>query len=269
MDFGLAGKVALVTASSKGLGLASALALAREGCRVMLNARSAADLERAATILHSDPQVQAAGGSAEYLVADLADPGEIAALLEGTRQQLGPIDILVSNTGGPPAGRFLDHTDDTVWMAAYNLLVMAPVRLTRGVIPEMATRGWGRCIYITSTSIKQPILHLNLSSVIRPAVAGLAKTIALEYAASGITSNVVLPGPYDTDRTFETLRIQSEQTGKSIDQLRQERAASHPMHRSGEPAELGATVAFLASKQAAFTTGTVLWVDGGVIQATL
>lgn len=269
MDLGLTGKVALVTASSKGLGRASALALAREGCRVMLNARSEEELARTATFLHADAQVQASGGSAEWIAGDLSDPGDIAALLAGTVAQLGPIDVLVSNTGGPPAGHFMDHTDDTVWQAAYNLLVMAPVRLTRGVIPSMVERGWGRCIYITSTSIKQPHLHLSLSSIVRPAVAGLAKTIALDFAAQGITSNVVLPGPYDTDRSVETLRLASEKTGKSIEQLQQERAASHPMKRSGDPDELGAVVAFLASQQAAYTNGTVLWVDGGVVQSTL
>lgn len=235
----------------------------------MLNARSADELKAAATALHADPQVQASGGTAEWCEADLADPAGIVHLLGTTVSQLGPIDILVSNTGGPPAGKFLDHTDDAVWHAAFNLLVMAPVRLSRGVLPAMAERGWGRLIYITSTAIKQPILHLNLSSVIRPAVAGLAKTIALEYADRGITSNVVLPGPYDTDRSIETLRLQQEATGRNIDDLMRERAAGHPMKRSGDPLELGAMVAFLASQSAAFTNGAVIWVDGGVVQSTL
>ncbi|MEO7994998.1 MAG: SDR family oxidoreductase [bacterium] len=269
MDLGIAGKVALITASSKGLGKASALALAREGCRVMLNARSADDLARTAAEFHADPQVQAAGATVEWCAGDLSDPAEVTHLLEATAAQLGAIDILVANTGGPPAGRFLDHASDATWEAAFNQLVMTPVRLCRGVVPGMAERGWGRLVFITSTSIKQPILDLNLSSVVRPAVAGLAKTLALEYAKAGITSNVVLPGPFDTDRALETLRLASEKTGKSIPILQQERAAKHPMGRSGEPEELGDAVAFLASQRASYINGAVLWVDGGVVTATL
>jgi len=235
----------------------------------MLNARSADELRATAEEFSQDLQVQHSGGQVEWYDADLSDPEQVIGLIDACEDQLGPVDILVSNTGGPPAGRFGDLNNDQQWLDAYNLLVMAPVRLCRGVIPGMAERGWGRIIFITSTSIKQPILHLALSSIVRPAVAGLSKTLALEYADRGITSNVVLPGPYDTERSVETLRLQSEATGESIPELMKKRAASIPVKRSGDPMELGAVVAFLASQQAAYTTGTVLWVDGGTVQTTL
>lgn len=260
MDLGLTGKVALVAAASKGLGRASALALAQEGAQIAMLARNQTMLEEAAREIR-----QATGRAVLPIVADLHQPEEIRALVERTVTEFGGIDILVNNAGGPPAGTFETLTDEQ-WQAAFNLTLLSAVRLIRAVLPSMKERQGGRIIHIVSTSAKQPIEGLLLSNAIRPGVIGLAKTLARELAPYQITVNNVCPGRILTDR-LRSLNIEPQMArGKTEEAALQELASDIPLGRVGQPAELAALVAFLASQQAAYITGTTIQVDGGLTQ---
>jgi 3-oxoacyl-[acyl-carrier protein] reductase len=196
MDLGLDGKVALVAASSKGLGRASALALAREGARVTICARTAADLQAAAGIIQ-----QETGAEVLAVPADLSTAAGIRGVVAATTERFGGVDILVNNSGGPPLGRFADFTDED-WRKAFDVVTLNFVRFIREAAPYMRTRRWGRIIGIQSSSVKQPVPGIDLSNGIRPGIAGLMKALMPDLAKDGITINLVLPGSFLTGRVI-------------------------------------------------------------------
>lgn len=245
MDLGLAGKTAIVAASSKGLGKACALALASEGARVTVCARTEADLAAAAAEIR-----EATGTQVLAVPADLATAAGVESVVAATAAEFGGVDVLVTNSGGPPRGAVADFTDDD-WVAAFELVTLGFVRLVRAVLPHMRARQWGRIVGIQSTSVKQPVAGIDLSNGIRPGIAGLVKAMAPGLARQGITINLVLPGSFRTDRIPADLVATA--------------GAAVPMGRLGEPAELGSLVAFLASVHAAYITGAAYQVDGGAV----
>ncbi|HGY10679.1 MAG TPA: SDR family NAD(P)-dependent oxidoreductase, partial [Oceanithermus profundus] len=193
MDLGLKGKTAIVTGASQGIGRAIADALAAEGARVVLSARNEEKLARAAA------EICAAAGDAAYYAGDLNDPETAEQLVAFTEREFGRVDLLVGNTGGPPSGE-AHALDEGVWRAAAEQLFYPLIRLTRQVLPGMRERGWGRILYITSISVKEPIESLALSNALRAAVTGFAKTLSREVAADGVTVNTLGPGYTATER---------------------------------------------------------------------
>ena len=263
MDLGLKDRVAIVAASSRGLGKACALELAREGAKMIICARDAARLTASADEIRT-----ATGSEVLPLTVDLTKAAQIQHLVDETLRRYGRVDVLVTNNGGPPAG-FFDDFDDEAWLAAHELTLMSAVRLIRAVLPTMQTQGWGRIVNITSVSVKQPIDNLLLSNVYRPGVVGLAKTLSAQLAAEGITVNNVAPGYTRTDRVLELDRARAADEGITVEEVVAQRTASYPMKRMGEPEELAALVAFLASERASYITGTTIQVDGGYVQGIL
>ncbi len=262
MDLGLTGKVALVVAASKGLGRASALALAQEGARIAIASRDQETLEQAAQEIR-----QMSGRAVLAIPTDLHQPEEITSLVASTVKEFGGIDILVNNAGGPPAGTF-ETLSDEQWQAAFNLTLLSAVRLIRAVLPSMKQRQGGRIIHIVSSSVKQPIEGLLLSNAIRPGVIGLAKTLSLELAPYQITVNNVCPGRILTDRLRQGSNVRAKiAQGQTEEEALKDLAKDIPLGRIGQPSELGALVAFLASQQASYITGTTIQVDGGFIQS--
>jgi 3-oxoacyl-[acyl-carrier protein] reductase len=263
MDLGLRGKVALVAASSRGLGRASAAALAAEGVDLVLCARGEQALRAAAADIRRD-----AGVRVVDVVADVATPAGIAAVLAAAAREFGRVDILVTNGGGPPAGPFESHAPEA-WDAAVRATLTSVVELVRGVLPGMRERRWGRIVNVTSIAVKQPIDNLILSNSVRAAVTGFARTLANEVAPFGITVNNVMPGYTRTARVEElaarTATLKSTTPEAAFAAWERE----IPMGRLGEPAEFGAMVAFLCSAQASYTTGASIPVDGGWIRSLL
>jgi 3-oxoacyl-[acyl-carrier protein] reductase len=263
MDLGLLGKVALVTAASKGLGRASAAALAAEGANVVIASRNRETLEQTAQEIRQ--------GSKSIILAiptDLRKPDEITSLVTRAVDEFGGIDILVNNTGAPPAGTF-DVLSDEQWQAAFDLIFLSAVRLIRLVLPSMRQRqGGGRIIQIVSSSVKQPIEGLLLSNALRPGVVGLAKTLSIELAPYQITVNNVCPGRMLTDRLRQGSSVQARiARGLTEEEALSELARDIPLGRIGIPEELGALITFLASRQAGYITGTTIQIDGGLIQS--
>jgi 3-oxoacyl-[acyl-carrier protein] reductase len=262
VDLGLTGKVALVAASSKGLGKASALALAREGARVTICARTEAELHAAAEEIREET-----GAEVLAVPTDLNTADGIQSVVVATAERFGGVDVLVNNSGGPARGRFADFTDDD-WRQALEVVTLNFVRFVREVVPHMRAQGWGRIIGIQSTSVKQPVEGIDLSNGLRPGIAGLMKAIMPDLAKDGITINLVLPGMFLTSRINpEAGRSQEE------DEALQARLAGTltgiPLGRLGWPIELGNLVAFLASQQASYITGAVYQVDGGAVRSNL
>jgi len=264
MDLGLRDKVAILLAASKGLGRASASALAAEGAHVTIGARGAQQLEKTAQ------EIQRTTGSPVLAVpTDVTKPQDIEGIVSATVQEFGRIDILVNNAGGPPAGTF-ESFGDAQWQSAFELNLLSTVRLIRLVIPHMRKTGSGRIITIVSTSVKQPIDGLLLSNAIRTGVVGLTKTLSIELAPDNITVNNVCPGRLLTDRLHQIYHLNERvQQGENQASILVEMAQGIPMGRVGKPEELGALVAFLASQQAAYITGTTIQVDGGLVRSLL
>ena len=249
MDFGIKGKRALVLGASKGLGAASAKALAEEGAQVFAGARGAIDW--------------AEGLPVTPLVVDLSGDAW-RPVVEGVLAD-GPIDILVLNTGGPKAGPAAGQ-GLAGWAAAFEAMALPFFAVAEMVLPGMRKAGWGRIVTIGSSGIVQPIPGLALSNGIRGAVAGWSKTLAAEVAKDGVTVNLVLPGRVATDRVASLDAGAAERTGKSVDAVRDASIATIPAGRYGRPEEFGAAVAFLASAQASYITGSMIRVDGGMIR---
>ncbi len=256
MDLGLNGKVALVTGSTSGLGLASARALAAEGASVVICGRRADLAEREAAALPSSIGIE----------ADLTHPDTPQLLVDRTLEAFGGIDILVGSTGGPTPGSALDTPADA-YDDALDLLVKPMVRLSHLVIPEMRKRGSGRIVFVSSTAVREPIPILVLSNAVRMAVHGFAKTLARQVASDGITVNLVLPGNVRTDRTLQLANAAAAASNRDVEEVLAETARGIPAGRSGDPAEFGAVVAFLCSTQAAYVTGTSIPVDGGALRS--
>jgi 3-oxoacyl-[acyl-carrier protein] reductase len=263
MQLGLENKVALVAASSRGLGRAVAEELAREGAVLVLCARGEGALRETAAAIRAET-----GARVIDVVADVGEPAGVARVLDAAMSELGRVDILVTNAGGPPAGPFETHSAEA-WHTAVRQNLDSVVELTRGVLPGMKERRWGRIINITSIAVKQPVDNLILSNSVRAAVTGFARTLANEVAPFGVTVNNVMPGYTRTQR---------------VDDLAERNAALHgstpaaelavwekqiPMGRLGEPSEFAAMVAFLASDRASYTTGASIPVDGGWIRSVL
>jgi 3-oxoacyl-[acyl-carrier protein] reductase len=257
MELELTGKVALVPASSRGLGRACALALAREGARVMVSSRTDDAAEKAAAAIRDET-----GAEVLACAADVTSEEQLEGLVAQTTDRLGPIDVLVTNTGPPAAGRLEELSDDD-WVEAFELVTLSVLRLIRLVVPGMRERGWGRVIAIQSTSVRQPIPHLALSNGIRPGVQGILKSLADVAAADGVTVNTVLPGVFLTDRLLGDLKDSDGDVDEQIAAI----ASRNPSRRVGSPEELGAVVAFLASARASFVNGVALQVDGGSVRS--
>jgi 3-oxoacyl-[acyl-carrier protein] reductase len=249
MDLGLEGRVALVMGASSGIGRGIAAVLAREGARVAIVSRSLERLEEAAAEI---------GGGATPFVADASDPERLAALPGEVVAALGPVDILVANTGGPPFGGALDHGLDE-WERAYRSLVLAPRVLAGAVVPGMRERGWGRIINVGSITTREPNPALNLSNSHRMAAVGFLKTLASEVAADGVTVNTVATGRFATDRLADH--------GGSLEGAEAAARTEVPAGRLGRPEEYGDLVAFLCSERAAYLTGTVIPIDGGLLRS--
>jgi 3-oxoacyl-[acyl-carrier protein] reductase len=249
MDLGLEGRVALVMGASRGIGRAIAAALAGEGARVAISSRSRETLDEAAVEI---------GVAATPVVADTDDLERLAALPAEVEAALGPVEILVANTGGPPFGGALDHGLEE-WEAAYRSLVLAPRALTEAVIPGMRERGWGRIVNVGSSSTREPIPGLNLSNSHRMAAVGFLKTLAREVAADGITVNTVATGRFATERLADS--------AGSLDAAEEAARGEIPAGRLGRPEEYGDLVAFLCSERAAYLTGTVIPLDGGLLRS--
>jgi len=260
MDLGLRGKTALVCASSKGLGRGCAEALAREGVHLVLVARGAEELEATAAAIRAETGVQVV-----TVAADITSPDGRAQALASSRalaRDTAAFDIVITNAGGPPTGEFLDF-DDAAWHKALDANMLTPLTLIRATLPGMSERGWGRIVNITSSSVKAPIASLHLSSGARAGLTGVVAGVAREVAHRGVTINNLLPGAFATDRLLHSFAPRAAQAGITVDQITQQRRAAIPAGRFGEPAEFGATCAFLCSVQAAYITGQNILIDGG------
>ena len=263
MDLGLRGKVALVAAASRGLGRATAEALALEGASLVICARGADALEDA-----RDAISQRTGVDVDMVAADVSTADGIANVWQRTRERFGHVDILVTNAGGPPSGPFESH-DWGVWQRSVELTLRSAVELTRLVLPGMKERRWGRILNVTSIAVKQPVDGLMLSNSIRSAVTGFARTLANEVAAYGVTVNNLLPGFTRTDRVEQLNAETAAREGVTVADVARRIEAQIPMRRLGEPEEFAALAAFLASEQAAYITGQSIVVDGGWIRSLL
>jgi 3-oxoacyl-[acyl-carrier protein] reductase len=250
------GRVALVCAASKGLGRAAAEALARDGLQVAICARGAQALRETAAA------ITAAGGRVLAIEADLRRAEDVTRAVETTVRTFGGLDVLVTNTGGPPSGPFLS-IDEAVWADAIDSLLLSVVRLCRAAIPHLQARGGGRIINVTSISVKQPIEGLVLSNALRAAVTALAKTLAVELAPHNILVNCVAPGYTRTDRVAELSQQAAVRQGTTADEVDRRIVGQIPMGRMGLPDEFAAVVAFLASTAASYVTGAAIPVDGG------
>jgi 3-oxoacyl-[acyl-carrier protein] reductase len=249
MDLGIAGRVALVMGASRGIGRGIAAALAREGARLAIASRSLEGLEEAAAAIN---------GQVRSFEADTSDLDALAALPGAVEAELGPVEILVTNTGGPPAGGPLDNPTEE-WEAAHRSLVLAPRALIEGVLPGMRERGWGRIVNVSSTSVREPIPALVLSNAQRMAAVGLFKTLALELAGAGITVNTVATGMFATERLASL--------HGSLDDAERAAADRVPVGRLGTPEEYGDLIAFLCSDRAGYLTGAVIPLDGGLLRS--
>lgn len=263
MDLGLKNKVALVAAASRGLGRAVAEELAAEGASLILCARDAATLAETTAAIADGTGAHVLG-----VPSDVTDAEQVKHLVASGNERFGGIDILVTNAGGPPAGRF-DQLTQEQWERATQLTLYSAVHLAREVLPGMKTRRWGRILNITSIAVKQPVDGLLLSNSLRAAVTGFARTLANEVATEGITVNNILPGYTRTERLEELARMMADKQGISESEFRSQWEREIPMGRLGEPREFAALATFLVSERASYITGTSIQVDGGWIKSLL
>lgn len=263
MDSGLKGKVALVSAASKGLGRASALGLAREGAHLVICSRDQAAIEETAAYIRRET-----GARVLPLVADVGKKEDVERFVAAAAAEYGRVDVLVSNTGGPAPGQFM-QLDDSAWQSAFDSLMMSAIRLTRAAIPHMQKGGGGRVLYITSATTKQPLENLILSNALRAGIAGMAKTLSAEVAPYGITVNCVCPGRIDTDRVRFLDQNTADKRGLDADTVKAGWVQQIPMGRYGTPEEFADAVVWLASERASYITGVVFQVDGGFVKGLL
>lgn len=261
MNLNLTGKSVLVAASSKGIGKAIAACFASEGAHVMLCSRHEDDLKAASKELREHYNVQV-----HYKAVDLSVRQDIEDLVQAASEAFGGLDILVTNSGGPPSGKFED-IDDVVWEQAFHQNLMSVVRLIRYSLPLLKRSNNGRIVNITSTSVKQPIEGLILSNTYRAGIAGLAKTLAHELAPYGILINTVAPGKISTDRIFELDKLKAESLNTNMEDIKSRAEMNIPLGRYGQPDELAKMVVFLASTANSYTTGQTLLVDGGMVRS--
>jgi 3-oxoacyl-[acyl-carrier protein] reductase len=263
MELGLNGRVALVAGSSSGLGEAVARSLAAEGCNLVICARRIDNLRAVANDIESRNHVRVLP-----VQADLSIPEQVDGILTAAINGFSHVDILVNNAGGPPAGKFEEITEAD-WQKTVNSLLMSAVKLTRGVLPGMKERRWGRIINITSIAVKQPVENLMLSNSIRAAVTGFARTLSNEVAPWGITVNNVLPGYTHTQRVEYLAKRASAESGVTREEALKNWTQQIPMGRLARPSEFADMVTFIASERASYVTGTSIPVDGGWIRSLL
>jgi len=259
MDLGLKGKVALVTAASKGMGKACALGFGAEGARVVMCSRTEADIQAAA-----DEVRKKTGAEVVAVRADVTRADDVTRVVERAAEAFGGVDVLVANCGGPPRGG-LDEVTDEQWYGAFEVSLLSVVRLIRAVLPSMRRRRWGRVLTIQSVSVKQPVEGLLLSNAVRPGVFGLVKTLAPELGKDNITINVVCPGRIMTDRFLGG----AGRSGLPLEEYLARSAADVALQRIGTPEEFANVLVFLASERASYVTGVALQVDGGVVRSLL
>ncbi len=260
MDLQLKGKTALVLAASKGLGKACAMALAKEGANIVIGSRNPEELDRAAAEIRAE-----SGSQVLPISVDVSKASQVDAFVKAAVKQFGRIDILVNNAGGPPFGKF-ESFEDEAWLAAFELNLMNVVRLCRLTVPHMRKTGSGRIINITSLSVKTYLEGSVLSTSMRMGVIGIAKMLSNELGPDNITVNNIAPGFILTDRMRETM-LKNKPDGVTDEVIIKERAKAVPLGRIGEPVELAALIAFLASPLASYITGATIPVDGGLIKA--
>lgn len=263
METGLRGKAAIVCAASEGLGRAAAEALADEGCRLAICSRRETAIQQTASEIRLRSEVEVIP-----FTADLRNGEDIRGFIGGAAEALGGVDILVTNVGGPKPGTF-DILSDGDWYEAVDLLLMSAVRLCREAVPHMRRRGAGRIIHITSVAVKQPVPGLMLSNAVRAGVIGFSKTLARELAPDRITVNCVAPGHTRTARAVQLAKATAQREAKPIEEIERRTVANIPMGRLGEPRELAALIAFLASEGSGYITGSVIQVDGGAVAGLL
>ena len=263
MDLGLKGKKAFVGGSSRGLGFATARILAEEGCQIVLNGRDSGKLEQAVAKITSDTAVKAS-----YVVGDAADPVQPKKLIQEAAEIMGGLDLLVTNTGGPPSGKF-ESFDENTWQRAIDLAFMSHVRFINNALPYLKESSHASVVTVTSYSVKQPIPNLVLSNSIRSATIGLTKTLALELGSDGIRFNSILPGWTETERVVEIMQHRAEVNESTVEEEIKKIAAASPLGRMGTPDEIGRAAVFLLSPAASYITGVMLTVDGGMYKGTL
>ncbi len=262
MDLGIRGKKALICAASRGLGKATALALAQEGVEVILCARKIADLKKAAE------EIQAQGSQpVHYFACDLSSQNDREQLIQAVQEKLGSVDILIHNTGGP-APTIVQETSQEEWEQGFQQLFMSVAHLNQAFLPDMKKQRWGRIILVTSIAVLEPAANLAISNAIRSAVTSMAKTLATEVAPFNITINSVAPGMIHTDRTEALIEnLIQKRGGTRLEHLEAFEQAI-PAQRLGTPEEFASVVAFLCSQQAAYISGSTLCVDGGKRRST-
>lgn len=261
MNLGLNKKIALVCAASQGLGFAVADELAAEGSSLIICSRGEENLNKAAAAIREKHGVEILA-----VAGDLSITADVERIVMAGTEKYGRIDILVTNSGGPPAGNFDSLTAES-WDQATRILLTSVLDLTRLVLPGMKQRGWGRILNITSIASKQPVDNLMLSNSLRAAVTGFAKSLANEVAANGVTVNNILPGYTRTDRLVELFDFIAEKEGITTDQVVARWESEIPIRRLGEPREFGALATFLVSERASYITGSSIAVDGGWIKS--
>lgn len=255
MDLGLSGKTVLVTAGSQGLGRACAAAFAKEGAKVVICGRSQSALD--------DAMNEVPGGRAYQ--ADVSSADAIDAMMAQISQDLGGIDVLVNNAGGPPPGPF-DVLDDSDWQIAMDLTLMSAVRFTRHVLPHMRKQKWGRILTISSYGVKQPVPNLTLSNSLRMAVLGWSKTLAGQVASDNVLVNTLCPGWTKTQRVTSLLSQKAKAAGTTLEAEEAAIVSGIPLGRLGQPRELANLAVFLASEAASYITGSAIAVDGGLVE---
>ncbi len=260
MDFGLKGKTALVLGGGAGLGRAIALALAGEGANVAIAGKGSESLAATQALLAP------CGIRSLSLLWEFSDLAQIDTQVSRVEAELGPVDILVNNTGGPPPTTAAGQ-DPALWSKQFQSMVLSVIAITDRVLPNMRTRRWGRIITSTSSGTVSPIPNLAISNALRLSLVGWSKTLSREVAKDGITANIILPGRIATDRLKFLDAAKAQRESRSVDDVSAESMAAIPLGRYGKPQEYGDVVAFLASERAAYITGSVIRVDGGLIPA--
>ena len=261
MDLGIAGKRALVLASSRGLGKGIAVALAREGAHVLLCGRSAETLKANYDAINAEGP-----GRADWVQADLGEADFVETIVGAVREKLGGVDILVNNSGGPTPGSTEDMSEDKL-VAYFQAMVLRLITLTNRLLPGMKEQRWGRILTVASSGVIEPIPGLALSNTLRPALAGWSKTLATEVAEHGITSNMLLPGSIFTDRLKSLDAAAAERSGRPVDEVRAASEKAIPARRYGTVEEFAATAAFLCSAPASYVTGSIVRCDGGAARS--